>query len=160
MFGKSTAKRIPGALERSPAVALLPTAAAKSGVPSIVSADMQIDGNIRSSGEVHIDGTVRGDVAAKIVTLGETAVVEGQITGDSVRICGVVTGRIAARDVVLVRSAVVRGDVEHEVLAIEAGAQIEGHCRRLQSKAANGVAAPVISVLKDEKGAELVAATH
>lgn len=101
-------------------------------VPSIIGPDMTVVGNIRCDGEVQIDGVLQGDVTAHVLTIGERATVRGAISVDSVRICGTVHGSVNAREVVLLKTAHMIGDVNHETLSIEAGAQIDGNCRRLE----------------------------
>ncbi len=39
-----------------------PGPAPTSDVPSIISADMKVVGNLHSSGDIQIDGTVEGDI--------------------------------------------------------------------------------------------------
>lgn len=101
-----------------------------NGVPSIISADLQIDGNVTSDGDIQIDGQVNGDIKTRTLTLGESGNVKGAIRAESVRVCGSVEGEVHASTVILTKSAKVRGDVLHESLAIESGAFIDGHCRR------------------------------
>ena len=102
----------------------------KDAPPSLISADLQIVGNLRSQGEVQIDGTVDGDVAANALTIGERATINGEIVADDVVVKGRVNGRIRARKVQLAKSAHVVGDIWHELLSIDSGAFVEGHCKR------------------------------
>lgn len=102
----------------------------KDAPPSLISANLQIVGNLRSQGEVQIDGTVDGDVAANALTIGERATINGEIVADDVVVKGRVNGRIRARKVQLAKSAHVVGDIWHELLAIDSGAFVEGHCKR------------------------------
>ncbi len=103
------------------------------GVPSILATDMVVTGNMASTGEMHLDGTVQGDIDARILTVGESAQVRGNISADVVRISGSVTGSIRAKEVVLTRTARINGDIHHDILSMEAGARLEGMCRRLAS---------------------------
>lgn len=102
----------------------------KDAPPSLISANLQIVGNVRSQGEVQIDGTVDGDVAANALTIGERATINGEIVADDVVVRGRVNGRIRARKVQLAKSAHVVGDIWHELLSIDSGAFVEGHCKR------------------------------
>lgn len=104
---------------------------AVSSTPSIISADLKITGNLKSNGDIQIDGRIEGDVDSKSVTIGESAEVNGTISCDRVRVCGAVSGEIRAQSVVLARSAKVEGDVVHNSLEIEAGASLQGGVRRL-----------------------------
>ncbi len=108
--------------------------AEKASPPSIISTDMRIVGDLSSEGEIHIDGAVDGDIRSKILLVGETAIIKGEIVADSVNVHGTLNGQIKARSVNLFRSAHVVGDIIHEDLAIETGAFLEGHCKRMAEK--------------------------
>src|SRR3546814_7178155 len=110
---------------------------AKAGVPSIISADLRITGNLKSDGDIQVDGHVEGDIDSATLTVGEGAHVKGHISCESVRVCGTVDGAVKAKSVVMAKTARVIGDIIHDSLAIEAGAFIEGrsdeHTSELQS---------------------------
>jgi cytoskeletal protein CcmA (bactofilin family) len=106
------------------------------GEPSVISADLKIIGDLHCAGDVQIKGTVEGDIRSRTVTVGEGAQVTGAVYGQSVHVSGSVTGQIEAPTVTVARSAKIQGDVIHDSLAVEAGAHLEGQCRRLDSKAA------------------------
>lgn len=99
--------------------------------PSIVSSDLHITGNLRSKGDIQIDGIVDGDIKSKKLTIGLGATVNGAINCESVRIAGDVNGEIHAGTVELIKSAKVIGDIHHETLSIEAGALVDGMCRHV-----------------------------
>ena len=101
--------------------------------PSLLSSDLKIIGNLHSDGEIQVDGQVEGDMHCDVLIVGETAKVHGEINADSVRVHGSVTGQISSRSVSLAKSAHVLGDILHENLAIEQGAILEGHCRRIET---------------------------
>src|SRR3546814_8721125 len=65
---------------------------AKAGVPSIISADLRITGNLKSDGDIQVDGHVEGDIDSATLTVGEGAHVKGHISCESVRVCGTVDG--------------------------------------------------------------------
>lgn len=116
--------------------------AAKSSTPSLVSANLNVTGNLQTDGEIQIDGNVEGDVTCKKLTVGDTAVISGEIMADEVEVRGRVQGRIRSRAVLLTKSAQVVGDVWHDSLSIEAGAFLEGHCKRNDSAAPKQAAQP------------------
>lgn len=113
--------------------------AAANATPSLISNNLKITGNLKTEGEVQIDGSIDGDVACGKLTIGEQAMIAGEITADEVVVHGKVTGRIRARSVQLARTAEVIGDIWHDTLSIDAGAFIEGHCKR-NGSAAQGTA--------------------
>jgi cytoskeletal protein CcmA (bactofilin family) len=108
----------------------------KTSVPSIISADLRINGDLICSGDVHVDGWVEGDIQSRNIVIGEGATVHGALQAESIRICGLVKGEIKADSVVLAKTAKVTGDVLHKSLAIEEGACLEGMCKRLEAPTA------------------------
>jgi cytoskeletal protein CcmA (bactofilin family) len=110
-----------------------PMTSSKSGIPSIISADMRIVGSVESKGDVQIDGTIEGDVTSHTLTVSDSASVSGSISADTVRVSGTVKGGITAKSVTLTRSAKVEGDIVHQALAIEPGAAFEGQCKRMET---------------------------
>lgn len=104
-----------------------------SGVPSIISADLKITGDLISDGDIQLNGTLVGDIKSGSVTIGESAQVEGKVLAREIRISGQVTGEVTAEDVTLTKSARINGDIIHENLSIESGADVEGHLRRQQT---------------------------
>lgn len=104
-----------------------------SGTPSILSAGMQITGDIVSDGEVQIDGTLSGDIKCATLTIGESGRINGSVVVDDCLVHGEVIGQIKGDSVTLSRSSRVEGDVLHDTLAIEPGARLDGHCRRLET---------------------------
>ncbi len=99
--------------------------------PSIISRDLKIIGDLNCEGEIQIDGHVEGDIRTDILMIGETAHIKGEIVANTVRIHGTVHGQIKAKTVKLAASAHMVGDIMHEDLAIETGAFLEGHCKRM-----------------------------
>lgn len=114
-------------------VATPPRVSAAGVVPSIVSANLRVTGDLESEGDIQIDGMVEGDVRSTTVTVGEHAVVSGSIEADTVHVAGTVKGQINGKMVELARSAKVTGDIVHESLSIEAGAFVQGLCRHVDN---------------------------
>jgi len=94
--------------------------------PSIVGADVHIEGNVKTMGELQLDGSITGDLACGSLVMGESGTVDGTIAADNVTVRGTVKGEIRAKSVRLEKSAVVEGDVYHESLSVEAGAKLTG----------------------------------
>lgn len=109
--------------------------------PSIISADMVINGTLSSSGDIQIDGRVEGDVRSVGLVIGDKAEVHGEIFADDVTVRGKVIGRISARKVLLAATCHVEGDILHEALAVETGAFFEGNCRHSDNPLSNGTGA-------------------
>ena len=98
--------------------------------PSIISTNLHVVGNLKTEGEIQIDGTIDGDVTAHSLTIGSQARITGELLADDIVVHGQIEGKVTARSVKLAKTARVVGDIIQEVLAIEAGAHIEGQLRR------------------------------
>ena len=90
-----------------------------------------ITGNIVCDGAAEIYGRVIGDIQAAQVTVGDGAVVEGNITGHDVTICGSFKGTVRAHNVKLKGAAKIDGEVYSKSLTVEENVQFEGVSRRL-----------------------------
>jgi len=105
----------------------------RSAVPSIISADLVVNGTLTSTGDIQIDGRVEGDVHSAGLVIGEKAVIHGEIYGEDVTVRGHVQGGIRAKKVLLCATCHVEGNILHEAFAVEAGAFFEGNCRHSDS---------------------------
>lgn len=115
-----------------------PKAATATAMPapkigSVLSSTLLIEGNITGTGDLHLEGTVRGDVKAGHLVVGEAGNIEGSIEAETIEIRGRVVGGISGKQVRLSATAYVEGDITHEQLSIDVGAYFVGRC--LQSRA-------------------------
>ena len=106
----------------------------KQQPPSIISASLKIVGKLISAGDVQVDGIIEGDVKTRTLTVSENATVKGQVQAKTIHVRGSVTGQINAHTVELGSTAKVVGDIVHAILTIEAGASLEGNCKRLEAE--------------------------
>src|SRR5262249_45259023 len=109
------------------------TPSSKTSAPSILSLDLEVTGDIVTSGELHVAGSVKGDITAKKVTIGEGGSVTGAIEAEAAFVAGAMSGRLTAATVVLARSAHVEAEITHVSLTIDQGAVFQGHSRRVDS---------------------------
>ena len=124
-----------------------PSQPRKLTAASLVAEDVVMRGNIATAGDLHLDGTVEGDLAAGRLTIGESGVVIGTIQAESIDIRGRVKGTISARQVRLWATARVDGDISHAELSIETGAHFEGRSLVFAPAAEE---APALSVVAAE----------
>lgn len=97
---------------------------------STLSSDLVVKGNMKSTGDIVIEGTVEGDIRAHMLTVGETATVKGEVVADDVVVNGRIIGRLRGLKVRLTATARVEGDIVHKTIAIESGAHFEGSVQR------------------------------
>ena len=93
---------------------------------SVIGSDIKIKGDITASADLHVDGSIEGDIKSASLVQGEASHVSGGITADTARLSGHVTGSITAKELVILKSARIEGDVHYDALTIEQGAQVDG----------------------------------
>ncbi len=105
--------------------------------PSILSADLVVVGNLKTTGDIQVEGTVEGDIRAHLLTVGEGATIKGEIVADDIVVNGRIVGRVRGLKVRLTSSARVEGDIIHKTIAIESGAHFEGSVQRQDDPISN-----------------------
>lgn len=97
---------------------------------TLIGAGTTVKGDISSSSDLRIDGTIIGNInsSAKVV-IGANGVVEGNITGNQADIIGKVTGNIKAKELLQLRGdSNVTGNLYAEKLQVEPSATFNGEC--------------------------------
>jgi len=118
-------RRLLGSLKRPSKPAEEP----HGGAPSIITADVDIDGDLHSVGELQIDGNVHGDVRAHAAVIDVNGVVHGGVMAEEVVVHGRVVGPVHGIHVHIFGAAHVEGDVISTTLSIEKGAWVAGDLR-------------------------------
>ena len=98
--------------------------------PSMLSSDLHVQGNMKTTGDIQVEGTVEGDIRAHLLTIGESATIKGEVVADDVVVNGRIVGRVRGLKVRLTSTARVEGDIIHKTIAIESGAHFEGSVQR------------------------------
>lgn len=93
---------------------------------SILGNDVVIKGDLSATADLHIDGSVEGDITCAALVQGEKSTITGAINAQSARLSGTVHGSIEAGELVILKSAHIHGDVTYDALTIEQGAQVDG----------------------------------
>lgn len=119
MFSKKPAEQAPRPIPMA-------KPSSSSGSFSVIGGDVTITGNVSASTELHVDGTIDGDISCTSLVQGEGSSVKGAIKAESARLAGTVEGSIDARELVILRTATIKGDVHYDALTIEQGAAVDG----------------------------------
>lgn len=139
--------KMPEATAPKPQTDFMSSAPKVKAAASVLSSDLTVVGNLRTTGDIQVEGTVEGDIRAHLLTVGESATIRGEIVADDIVVNGRVVGRVRGLKVRLTATARVEGDIIHKTIAIESGAHFEGSVQRQEDPLANGrSAAPVTPV--------------
>lgn len=115
------------------------TPSTEGGYPeTVVSAGMRIEGELKSTGNISIDGAVVGKIhTSQDLEVGPNAQIEGDMISQNAAIAGTVKGNINAKDSVQILStAKILGNISCSSLSIEDGAYFNGNCRMQEPKPA------------------------
>ena len=105
---------------------------------SYVGETLQLEGDLRTSGNLDIAGLINGNVYVSEVTVTETGSVRGSVEASKIEINGHVQGKITADEIVIGSNAVIKGDVYFKnTLKTEEGADIDGYIKRINNGTAN-----------------------
>ena len=101
-----------------------------SASASIIAAGTTVEGNINSSGDIRIDGTLNGNVQCNAkVNIGAQGQVKGDITGQQADIMGKVNGTIRVKELLMLKGGSnVAGNLFASKLSIEPSANFNGQC--------------------------------
>lgn len=100
---------------------------------SLIGAGTSLKGDITSSSDLRIDGTLTGNIysTAKVI-IGANGSVEGDISGQQADIHGRVTGSIKIKELLQLKgSCIVNGNIEAGKLQIDTSATFNGQCQMM-----------------------------
>jgi cytoskeletal protein CcmA (bactofilin family) len=110
---------------------------AQPPIKSLIAQGSRIEGNLRFTEGLRVDGEVFGDLRANpdqpsILVISQEAIVQGTIDADHVIINGTVKGPVNARVLLeLQPRARIEGDVTYKALEMHQGAVISGQLKPL-----------------------------
>jgi len=95
---------------------------------NVLSSGIEINGSIRFSNDMIIDGKVEGEIMSDKgrVTIGENAVIKGDVTAGEVKVYGKVEGKITSQRCELKDKSKINGDIKSKVFSMEEGAALSG----------------------------------
>jgi cytoskeletal protein CcmA (bactofilin family) len=97
------------------------------GFETVFGANSTLEGTLRSSANIRLDGTFTGTLEITgNVLVGETAKINADINARNISIAGAVRGNISGRKVQLLRTGRIWGDIHAMALTTEEGAFIDG----------------------------------
>jgi cytoskeletal protein CcmA (bactofilin family) len=102
---------------------------------NLISIGTDITGDIKSNGDIRIDGTLKGNLLTKgKVVIGPTGKINGEVNCKNSEVSGQIEGRITVSQLLSLKaSSKIVGEVITSKLAIEPGALFSGSCKMSES---------------------------
>ena len=107
----------------------------RAEVNTLIGSTTTLEGDIRFTGVLKIDGTIIGNLIAEnaesVLILDDEGKIEGEIRVPTMIINGVIKGNVYASDKIdLYPKAQIMGDVHYNLLEMEVGAEVNGRMVR------------------------------
>ena len=98
---------------------------------NLISNGTEITGDVKSSGDIRIDGSLTGNLNTKgKVVIGPTGRVNGEVICKNSEVSGIIEGRIIVSQLLILKvSSKIMGDIVTLKLSIEPGAVFTGNCK-------------------------------
>jgi cytoskeletal protein CcmA (bactofilin family) len=103
---------------------------------NLISNGTEISGDIKSGGDIRIDGSLTGNLNTKgKVVIGVTGRVNGEVICKNSEVSGCVEGKISVGQLLILKaSSKILGDITTMKLSIEPGAKFSGNCKMSDSE--------------------------
>jgi cytoskeletal protein CcmA (bactofilin family) len=98
---------------------------------NLISNGTDITGDVKSSGDIRIDGSLTGNLNTKgKVVIGQTGKVSGEVICKNSEVSGTIEGKIVVNQLLILKaSSKIFGDIVTSKLSIEPGAVFSGNCK-------------------------------
>jgi len=123
---------------------------------NLIGAGTVIEGDVRSNGDIRVDGTVYGSVTSKAkVVIGTTGIVEGDVHSQNADVSGTIKGKTTVAELLFLKStSKIIGDIVTGKLVVEVGATFTGSCNMgPEIKDIKGIDKPAEQLTNKEKSA-------
>jgi len=108
---------------------------------NLISTGTDITGDVKSSGDIRIDGSLTGNLTTKgKIVIGPTGKVNGEVVCKNSEVSGIVEGKIIVSQLLILKaSSKILGDISTSKLSIEPGAIFSGNCKMSENDSNGGI---------------------
>ncbi|MBL8153146.1 MAG: polymer-forming cytoskeletal protein [Anaerolineae bacterium] len=115
------------------------------GFETVLGSSSVLEGVLKSSANVRLDGTFTGSLEINgNVLIGETAKIKADVNARNISIAGAVRGNVTGKKVQILRTGRVWGDIRAAALTTEEGAFIDGKITMIDRESASGEETPSV----------------
>ena len=106
---------------------------------SIMSKDIEINGDINISEDILIYGKVYGSInSTGVINTAKGSIIDGDIKAKTIFISGTVNGNLDIENKVVIESSgTLNGNIKASIITIEEGANFDGMCNMLKASESN-----------------------
>jgi cytoskeletal protein CcmA (bactofilin family) len=103
---------------------------------NLISNGTEIIGDIKSTGDIRIDGSLTGNLNVKgKVVIGPTGKISGEVICKNSEVSGYIEGKITVGELLSLKaSSTIIGDIATLKLSIEPGAKFSGNCKMIDTE--------------------------
>jgi len=101
-----------------------------AAVPTVISSDLNIVGNLVSEGAIEVAGRVEGNIKCSELNLRPTGFIKGDVFGKFIKINGEIHGVVKAKQVSIGEKGKVHGFVVYETISISEGGVVFGQMKQ------------------------------
>jgi cytoskeletal protein CcmA (bactofilin family) len=122
--------------------------ATSSVAETVVGTSVKLKGNLKSDGDITVDGSVNGEIKTKgTVTIGPNANIIANVHAKNINVSGTVQGNVVATDRLSIsESGRVYGDIAANILSVSAGALFSG-----KSTMSENIKSPEIELVSEKE---------
>jgi len=108
----------------------------REGILNVIGKGAKIEGKIKISGGIRVDGEIMGDViVSELFVLGKGGIIKGNIKTHNATISGRIEGTLIAEDKVeLLNGTGLDGDITCKKLIVEEGVILDGNVKMREKK--------------------------
>jgi cytoskeletal protein CcmA (bactofilin family) len=103
-------------------------------VPSLVSKNVFIEGNIFEGGVMEVEGKIKGNVEANTLTIREAGEILGEVKCKIFNVKGLFHGNVTAEKINISDTAKVSGVLQYKFLSVDYGANINCQLKRIDEQ--------------------------
>ncbi|MGE5297553.1 MAG: bactofilin family protein [Acidobacteriaceae bacterium] len=105
---------------------------------TVVSAGMRIEGELKSNGNIKIDGIISGKVhTSQDLEIGPNAQIDADLIAGNATVAGIVKGNITVKNTLtILETGKIIGNISCTTIGIREGAYFSGACRMQEPKTA------------------------
>lgn len=100
---------------------------------TIVSANITIEGNFKSTGNIRLDCTIIGSIESESLFIGQNSNITGTVNCDNIIVAGKITGNVFCKGKMHIKeTGIIDGDLEVNILSMDEGSLFTGNCTRIK----------------------------